>query len=608
MAGASKESGEGGGVDTAAKGRVEKSANVVDDSGVVEKRLAAVNTRVLNGSGTSSRAEEEDSTLLSDEEIAWKLHQELNATSPMFRTRSRRQKSNLAESSLGNGGAPERQQKRKKGGGKKQQHKGPKGGGEDDGEGTVGSRKKSQRVVAEPDKVSASPFLSRKGSSDTEKNNNNSDHGVKARSRKGRPKAAPDGEDLQQASVDKNNNSERGVSRKSKGGRRGAPRIPKLPMVQQGGHWYRARVLKENKEKILVEFAGFEHSIPSLWLPKYCERIWYGSYKGKDWRYHGEGAWVPKNGIRNRIITTEDYDVPPASVGDFGRNSQPLAVETPSLQVDGAITGEDTVGKRRKSRGKKSVGEEGSESRQQRLGRKVRSKRNHSTEEDEESGKKSEEDSEENEQQETRRTRPRRAAKRAAIFNNAEFAVDTEVDMMESDVGGWKTFAQEEDDQFFAPKTMHNMAILTSLDEKEALQALTEMPSSPVSLMDLEKVEERIENSREALLEAYTNQAERKAPLAKSQNNASAISRSHTAESIVIAEQMFGGLLHAISSRMEHASTGKKFWSPHIWSSGVTPADGEPAIIHVPISLIEKALESKTESFIKPAPPFPLFC
>ncbi|WPT17941.1 hypothetical protein PSENEW3_00005943 [Picochlorum sp. SENEW3] len=158
MAGASKESGEGGGVDTAAKGRVEKSANVVDDSGVVEKRLAAVNTRVLNGSGTSSRAEEEDSTLLSDEEIAWKLHQELNATSPMFRTRSRRQKSNLAESSLGNGGAPERQQKRKKGGGKKQQHTGPKGGGEDDGEGTVGSRKKSQRVVAGPDKVSASPF------------------------------------------------------------------------------------------------------------------------------------------------------------------------------------------------------------------------------------------------------------------------------------------------------------------------------------------------------------------------------------------------------------------------------------------------------------------
>lgn len=603
MKGALKQVGEDGGVDTAAKGRGEKS--VADDSGV-EKRLAPVNTRVLNGSGTSSRVEEEDSTLLSDEEIAWKLHQELNATSPMFRTRSRRQKSNGAESSLGEGG---RQQKRENGGGGRKQQKGLKGGGEEDGEGSLGSRKMSQRVVAGSGvKVSSSPCMSGEGSPDTDKNNSN--HGVKpARSRKGKPKAAPGGEDVQQGSVDKNNNSESGVERKGKRGRKSAPRIPKLPMVQQGGHWYRARVLKESKEKILVEFAGFEHSIPSLWLPKYCERIWYGSYKGKDWRYHGEGAWVPKNGIRNRLITREDYDVLPGSVEDSGGHAQPLTVETPSLQVDGAITGEDTVRKGKKSRGKKYVGGEGTESRQQRQGRKARGKRNHSNEEDDDSVKKSEEESEENEQQETRRTRPRRAAKRAAIFNNAEFAVDNEVDMMESDAGGWKAFTQDGDDQYLAPKTMHTMAILTSLDEKEALQALAEMPSSPVSLMELEKFEERIENSREALLEAYTNQqGEGKAPLTKPHNNASVISNSHTAESIVIAEKMFGGLLHAISSRMEHSSTGKKIWSPHIWSSGVTPADGEPAIIHVPLSLIEKALESKTESFIRPVPPFPLFC
>lgn len=50
------------------------------------------------------------------------------------------------------------------------------------------------------------------------------------------------------------------------------------------------------------EFAGFEHVLPTLWLRKDSDRIWLGSYKGKDWRYLGEGAWEPKAGVNNKIL------------------------------------------------------------------------------------------------------------------------------------------------------------------------------------------------------------------------------------------------------------------------------------------------------------------
>jgi hypothetical protein len=34
-----------------------------------------------------------------------------------------------------------------------------------------------------------------------------------------------------------------------------------------------------------AEFTGFEEQTGSLWLPKDSDRIWRGSYKGRDWRY-----------------------------------------------------------------------------------------------------------------------------------------------------------------------------------------------------------------------------------------------------------------------------------------------------------------------------------
>ena len=42
-----------------------------------------------------------------------------------------------------------------------------------------------------------------------------------------------------------------------------------------------------------AEFTGLEDAGP-IWLPQDCERIWRGSYKGRDWRYLGDGAWEPK--------------------------------------------------------------------------------------------------------------------------------------------------------------------------------------------------------------------------------------------------------------------------------------------------------------------------
>lgn len=72
-------------------------------------------------------------------------------------------------------------------------------------------------------------------------------------------------------------------------------KLPKLPMVRQGrGRWYRARVLQDTGSKVLLEFTGFEHMLPALWLPRDTDRVWRGSYKGKDWRYLGDGAWEPK--------------------------------------------------------------------------------------------------------------------------------------------------------------------------------------------------------------------------------------------------------------------------------------------------------------------------
>jgi len=77
-------------------------------------------------------------------------------------------------------------------------------------------------------------------------------------------------------------------------------KIPKLPMVQFQGRWYRAKVLRDQPSRVMVEYQGVNHEGGPVWLAKDSSRLWRGSYKGKDWRYlvglgrggRGEGGRV----------------------------------------------------------------------------------------------------------------------------------------------------------------------------------------------------------------------------------------------------------------------------------------------------------------------------
>lgn len=70
-------------------------------------------------------------------------------------------------------------------------------------------------------------------------------------------------------------------------------KIPKLPMVRSGRKWYRARLMKEAGGQVLLESSckGSEGATP-FWLPKESDRIWHGSYKGRDWKYLVSADWV----------------------------------------------------------------------------------------------------------------------------------------------------------------------------------------------------------------------------------------------------------------------------------------------------------------------------
>ena len=174
------------------------------------------------------------------------------------------------------------------------------------------------------------------------------------------------------------------------------------------------------------------------------------------------------------------------------------------------------------------------------------------------------------------------------------------------------------------------------------------MPSSPACRFT--NTEAMLEDSREALLEAYASRGgytngggqqsgggthqQRSVGSSKRQWKRSFKSEpilrqsSLTSESISVAGQLFGGVMHAISARIGNGihrtlslpSTPRvagtfgqspRGWMPHVWTSGVTPADAEPAIIQVPTSLIEKALASpryrQNDSTEGRSPPVPLF-
>ncbi|GAB4815866.1 hypothetical protein N2152v2_002912 [Parachlorella kessleri] len=109
--------------------------------------------------------------------------------------------------------------------------------------------------------------------------------------------AAPAAAQQQQAAVVKQEEQPAApVAAAVKGRARGRlPKIPKLPMVRQDDSgWYRARLLEDAGERVLLEFTGFEGQFVPMWLPRTSDRIWRGSYKGKDWKHLGGGAWEPK--------------------------------------------------------------------------------------------------------------------------------------------------------------------------------------------------------------------------------------------------------------------------------------------------------------------------
>jgi hypothetical protein len=76
-------------------------------------------------------------------------------------------------------------------------------------------------------------------------------------------------------------------------------KIPKLPMVEYGKKWYRAKVLKDAGSKVLLEYQGYSHEGGPFWLPKDHTRIWRGSYKGRDWKY----LVSQRQGVFNMFIT-----------------------------------------------------------------------------------------------------------------------------------------------------------------------------------------------------------------------------------------------------------------------------------------------------------------
>ena len=741
------------------------------------------------------RTKVEDDSFLSDEELAWKLHAELNTGSPTLRTRSSRsrERSNLGgevvaevagdkkhangidgiDEREGTGGKAGKVEKTSGNGEKRGKKRGEKRASKEEKEGRFGGLQNEDAVEVRPEhgmgihedkkrvnhegargrrgkdsgrkhkqgavgdgvprrspRALDADEIERRSRKDTSKDvgrgvsrnrsaskghavesqalgrqGENDDRGdgnrplvKKGRSRKGKPSVAAGGavQERWQAGSKK-----RGRNVGNIGGKRPAPKIPKLPMVKEGDHWYRTRVLKETDRRIHVEFAGYEHSMPARWLPKYSERVWLGSYKGKDWRYHGDGAWIPKNGVHNKIITVEDYDVHEGAVAhdggdgqDRSRGEEPRSNNkslgtrddhnedevSPSADVVSGEEGEEGINDASAEAGTRLAGEgrqnledvEPSDQKASQFPNGVKNVHSNSNSEDEAkvkstaggrkagrsrkrgaSTESSKKHSEEDSGGLAKRHRPKRTTKKTALFNNADFSLDLDAD---SEGTNGNNLVESEATNQSSRRNLAYGINLNTLDDEEqaALAALAEMPSSPACRFVDERSEAMLEDSREALLEAYTNgkgylngtgrpnghgnHLHQKSKLSsvggakrhwkRSFRSEPNLRRtSHTSESIVVAGKVFGGLMHAISSRIGNGihrtvsfpSTSRvaapvgqspRGWSPHVWSSGVTPANAEPAIVQVPTSLIEKALASprhRQNHAEGRSPPVPLF-
>lgn len=641
---------------------------------------------------------------LTDEELAWKLHKELNSGSPVFRTRSQRgtnsrERSNLAESALGVKAALNKQKTGE--GNQGQERRGKRRGGQgrfnkDTGvlEKSKGIRKGRRAVGGvSAEEESGEDFNRGKASqrlgllvtknsspksrvnekaldseedimvqklSDEEVSEQKENTSNARRSRKGKHPRAAFAEGSAATATDSTSRQEDSKGKKGqetkKRKAKAPPKIPKLPMVQHGNNWFRARVLEESETEILVEFAGFEHQMPSEWIPKYCERVWLGSYKGSDWKYQGQGAWVPKKGCINRLVDPSDFGLEDSSDQSvvekketkekikIKRSNSVMMVNTPSLQEDMSTT----LNAEKRSQKRKSGSKMGADQKNLSGRKSQRKSLRSSPGETERVTEGSTEDADEMQ----KKTRPRRATKSAPIYK--EFAVEADLESSDQEQhAAWEDISyvdKKAHEPSARPKeSRHNrrkpimksemeLDLAPSLEEQEALAALAEMPSSPLTLpiktVPFEQyVRPGMGNGRLHSLKNEASDAFRKRPGRRpksDQRKKFEIGQVFTSNSLAIAEQMFGGLLGAVSSRMV-ASANRRMchtsfltqrsqcsrilsWSPHIWSSGVYPANGQPAILTVPSSLIRQALggrhfqetEYARERIVKP--PVPLFC
>ncbi|KAK9796653.1 hypothetical protein WJX73_009834 [Symbiochloris irregularis] len=100
------------------------------------------------------------------------------------------------------------------------------------------------------------------------------------------------------------------------------PKMPKLPMVRIDSQWFRARLLKYSATKVLVEFPGLDGQQGPLWLPSTSDRIWRGSYKGKDWKHLGDGAWQPRAAALKKRTASGSTAAPSNAAGPAHSDSR----------------------------------------------------------------------------------------------------------------------------------------------------------------------------------------------------------------------------------------------------------------------------------------------
>ena len=214
------------------------------------------------------KTKQKEGTELSDAEIAWRLHQELNAVAPMLRTRSRKTVTTEEPS------------------GKQAAVKPESDAEEDDAEDTQPAEEPKE-APAEPaprkrKTTAASPVVAPSEApaaqeepekpAVTGKRKAHKEQAVKPKPEVQEKEPKPDPEGPPAVAPKHRSRKAKPVVAGEVGERPAAPppappkplklpKIPKLPMVRQGKQWYRARLIKESEEKALVGEYKYKRNI-----------------------------------------------------------------------------------------------------------------------------------------------------------------------------------------------------------------------------------------------------------------------------------------------------------------------------------------------------------